>query len=381
MNYLKTIVIAIALIALLSPVSAVFENGNWLSSPSPNGNYDSVTEVTSKIVPTDMSIPSDGCGEINIQTLTYHALIGSPFTIQRINATDKPFVNGERVAKEVSEAYPLIGEAHNLELDHNGRYNDRVVPGTYLITLPDGNGGQPEYALVEVVLSQVSNVVFLGHGVSMGGEKVACLPVFTIISAEYCGTTIPAVTHTIHHPAVEGHVAYYTVEEATWIPEVGHWEGSGYSRHWHIDTPARWNGNCEETNSNNYAFKVGNQRYILEQNGDDLYTLHAAVHGRDAYDEVIIDTNAVPGGCADVKSNVQSVVDKGINQFLFNNAKSGIYDATGNLVSGVKDPAVNIIKHISMKYNRGCGSSDIKVEFEEYQLFDITTGLATKPEA
>jgi hypothetical protein len=408
MNY-KVIIITMMVLALCMclPVSAVWMNGNWVSEQdAATAVYDPVTGVSSKIVPTDTSIPTDGCGELNIQTLTHNALIGADFTIERVDATNHTFVNGNRVAKEVADSYTNESDVINRVLDHNGRYNDRVIPGVYRITLLDGNGAQPEYAIVEATEGQKADVVFQGHGVSMGDENTVCLPKYTIIDAEYCGTTVPAVTHVVHHPAVEGHVAYYTVEEATWITEVSHTEYRykqyGQWSQWNINKPSNWNsisnnnketktvidsqghwnGNCDEVYGyGHYDFKVGNQKYEFETNGDDFYTFHAAVTPVRGWDETVIDTPAVLGGCANVKTNVQTVVDNGVFKFVFDNTKQGLYDANGKLVSPIIDPAVNIVKHISMVYNKGCGATDIKAEFEEYELFDITTGLTSKSPA
>jgi len=124
----------------------------------------------SKYVPTDNSIKTDGCGELNVQTSNYHSLIGSTITIDLLKNTENlTFVNGARIDKMVADALVKDGAPATKELDHTGRFNDRMAPGIFLITLLDGNGGQPEYAIAQVVLSQKTHVDFIGHGVSMGG--------------------------------------------------------------------------------------------------------------------------------------------------------------------------------------------------------------------
>lgn len=429
MNYKTLIMIALALCLCLvvAPVTAVWENGNWVESS--NSVNDPVTGVDSKIVPTNTDIPTDYMGELNIQTLTHHSLIGSTFTFQRVDATNHTFVNGDRVAKDIFDSYIATADIHTFELDHTGRYNDRFVPGVYRVNLLDGDGGQPEYAIVEITQDRKADVVFLGHGVSMGDTKAACLPVFTIISAEYCGEAVKEVSHAEYKyvitPAKPGVDAIYSpwsthcpyggiyetrivVDKAAYTEnkhyeitdtrDNGHWEGSGWNKHWVSKLEVKCN-NPDHHNWHTQNFDCTKSYTVYHDaktHNEYRYLISPAIPGKDAVisewamslpdgktaieTRNVIDTQAVLGGCADVELNVQSVVDRGIMQFLFNNAKAGIYDANGNLVSEVKDPAVNIVKHISMKYNKGCGSSDIKAEFEEYELFDITTGtIAAQP--
>jgi len=170
MNYKNLILIALALcMCVAAPVAAVWQNGNWIADDeAPDVQFDSVTGVSSKYVPTDNSIPTDGCGALYIQTLTHHALIGSEFTLQRINPKNLTFVNGARIQKEQAEALETVAPANTFTLDHVGGFDDRYAKGAvFLVTLLDGNGGQSEYALAEMFEFQRTDVVFLGHGVSM----------------------------------------------------------------------------------------------------------------------------------------------------------------------------------------------------------------------
>jgi len=171
MNYKTLILIALALcMCVAAPVAAVWQNGNWIADDeAPDAQFDSVTGVSSKYVPIDNSIPTDGCGALYIQTLTHHAIIGAEFTIQRINPENLTFVNGARIQKEQTEALETVAPANTFTLNHVGAFDDRYAKGSvFLITLLDGNGGQSEYALAEMFEFQRTDVVFLGHGVSMG---------------------------------------------------------------------------------------------------------------------------------------------------------------------------------------------------------------------
>lgn len=190
MNYKTIVMIALALCLCfaVAPAAAVWQNGNWFSEEdAPDVVYDSVTDVSSKYVPIDNSIPTDWCGALHIQTLTHHALIGAEFTIQRINPINVTFVNGARIQKEQAEALETIAPANTFTLDHNGAFDDRYVRGAvFLVTLLDGNGGQPEYAIAEIFEFHRTDVVFVGHGVGSGGSvDVACTPGITIVSAIY----------------------------------------------------------------------------------------------------------------------------------------------------------------------------------------------------
>ena len=191
MNYKTIVMIALALCLCfaVAPAAAVWQNGNWFSEEdAPDVVYDSVTDVSSKYVPIDNSIPTDWCGALHIQTLTHHALIGAEFTIQRINPINVTFVNGARIQKEQAEALETIAPANTFTLDHNGAFDDRYVRGAvFLVTLLDGNGGQPEYAIAEIFEFHRTDVVFVGHGVSgsVSAKDVTRNPVFTIIVAKY----------------------------------------------------------------------------------------------------------------------------------------------------------------------------------------------------
>jgi len=190
MNYKTLILIALALcMCVAAPVAAVWQNGNWIvDDESPYAQFDSVTGVASKYVPTDNSIPTDGCGALYIQTLTHHALIGSEFTLQRINPENLTFVNGARIQKEQAESLETVAPANTFTLNHVGAFDDRYAKGSvFLITLLDGNGGQPEYALAEMFEFHRTDVVFMGHGVSgsVSAKDVTRNPVFTIIAARY----------------------------------------------------------------------------------------------------------------------------------------------------------------------------------------------------
>jgi len=151
---MKPILIVIALIFCITPVLAI----SYI-------HYDPITEVTSKYVTTN-SITSDGKGELDIQTRSHNALLGTLITIQQVNATGHTFVNGDRIAKETAMLYDTFPETRYVHLSENGNFNQRVWPSVYLITLLNGNGGQPEYAIAEATANYKVSVGFIGSTVS-----------------------------------------------------------------------------------------------------------------------------------------------------------------------------------------------------------------------
>ena len=166
MKFKNLILIALALcLCFVLPVAAV-------------GAY-----YESKYVATDNTPYTDGCGQLVITTLTHHSLISSEFNLTRINPDNLTFTNGQRIEKDQFDALAPVADPIELTLDHNGQWDDRISPGTYSVFLKDGNGGQPEYALVTVTEGYSNTVVFLGHGVSMGTESRK--PVYTITHATY----------------------------------------------------------------------------------------------------------------------------------------------------------------------------------------------------
>jgi hypothetical protein len=416
----QILIIGIAILALLCmPVMA---------------SYAPLYESKIAPVPTDAPTLGNNAGLITISVIAGSNTFSQDVIIQRINASI-PFSSGSTVSKAFAESYEINGPNTTVTLGDAGYVGTNVVAGDYRITLVDGDGGMSEYALVHVEIGHRYSVTFVGHAVSSPYyEDKACVPVYTIEKASYCGVTIPAVTHVVHHAAVQPTPAYYTVEQAEWIPAVTHtvhhaatmatgqpcnsytpghvhakknsgqtdftYNGNNYhitgnsqdstfivtpgTPAWDetiVDVPAHWNGNCEETYGGNYDFKVNGQKYRFDENGDDVYTFHPATQGSAAWDETIVDTSAVEGGCAQVTQNVQQAVSAGATRFmLFNNAKNpgGIFDIGQNLVSQIDDPAVSIVKDVTITYNNGCGI-ERTITGKEYQIIDLVAGTISTP--
>ena len=315
MNYKSIILIALALcLCVAMPVSAVWQNGNWIEdTKAPDVNYNSVTGVSSKYVPTDNTVPTDYMGTLYVQTLTYHALIGAEITIQRVEPTFG-FTNGALIQSDVAAKLSNASTSQILSksLNPRGTYEERLVPGIFLVTLLDGNGGQPEYALGEVFEFYKTDVGFLGHGISGGSGNAERATVYNILEATYGATECH---DEIDVPAHEEY-RYWMWGHGHWSEWSDHEPHHGYYEHRHVD--ATYKTVCTGT--------------------------------------------TIP-----VTSNVQEAVGKGYISFLFDNSLSpgGIYDlASTTLLSAIPDPAPGIEKNVYIHYTRD--GSDLTINTMEY---------------
>jgi hypothetical protein len=95
-------------------------------------------------------------------------------TMERVDDGNAiPFTSGGRISKEQFTALTKVsGAPLNIELRHDGTFSDRYAPAVYAIKLLDGNGGQPEYAVVKIESGFLSRVQFIGHAVSSVGTQV-----------------------------------------------------------------------------------------------------------------------------------------------------------------------------------------------------------------
>lgn len=200
-----------------------------------------------------------------------------------------------------------------LRADGTFDIND-LAPGEYVMNIADGNGGQPESAKFTIRAGYTSFLEseLLGHAVSPADITPAA-DVITVINATYGMQRVvidsPAV------PAVPGVPA----TPDTYV-DVGMHHGD----------------------------------YMKGMFGAYYYVGHN--HGK--YDK-IAGTPAVPaipaipavthieGAFADVKADVQAVIDGGAREFLFDNARDGIYSADGaTLLRAIDDPAPGQVKSV-----------------------------------
>ena len=148
------VILAIALIALCCAASA-----------APYRDYDMKYSN-----PNDQIGESAVSGTLNVQLLCFHNLISKNVVIQRIdeNATKEvSTLEGSRaITKYDAERYTPLGENVTVILSPTGAYDTRLVEGVFLLTLRDGNSGDPEYAVARIHAGYGPQVNFLGHAVT-----------------------------------------------------------------------------------------------------------------------------------------------------------------------------------------------------------------------
>lgn len=149
MNYKNCILIAVFLMiaVCIAPVVGYSDYVNKYSAP-----------------PLEAS--QDGCGTLYVSLLCHNGIISNEFAIQRVNATGHEFVSGNLVPKEFADLFEKIGEPLTITMPIDGIWDNRFVPGTYLLTLADGNNQKSEYAIVTIGLAETSYVKFIGHGMT-----------------------------------------------------------------------------------------------------------------------------------------------------------------------------------------------------------------------
>jgi hypothetical protein len=276
-------------------------------------------------------------GHIDVLLRCRSPEIGGEFSVSPV-VVSAVFGNGDRVDKGFVDQYvKVLGKVEVKKFLPDGTFDTEAEPGTYLLAMQDGNGGQPEYALAAVKAGQTVTVLFLGHGITpaempkeealpeikvltatYGMTKLVCVPgtpavthTETVVDvAAYDETVIdspavpgvpavpavPAVTHVVHHAAVTHQVTVVDTPEQPAVPDTYALVSSG-----------TFTGYCKET-SGTYDFAIGSKHYRIGS-GMGYYqkylkTLgHAAIpavtHTETvvdvaAYDETVIDSPAVP---------------------------------------------------------------------------------------
>lgn len=212
------VILAIALIALCCVASA-----------APYRDYD--MKYNDPVANDRATDPSYSSGQLYIDVLCMHNLFSKDVVIQRVIVDNKSpsFVNGNSVKKEFLARFVSDGANTTIQLAADGKYDTRLSPGTYALTLSDGNNGDPEYALVTICAGSSSRVHFVGHGVTPA--DAAQEKSLSIINASYgMIVTVPGtnpVYHTIHHPAVPAILAW-TEHFGDYAKHGNHYDYVGY---------------------------------------------------------------------------------------------------------------------------------------------------------
>lgn len=235
------------------------------------------------------------------------------------------------------------GVTTTVDLRADGTFDlNGLAPGEYVMNIADGNGGQPESAKFTIRAGYTSFLEseLLGHAVGPADEP-AQLDTIVVLNATYGmqrvvidSPAVPAVPGTpavTHQDYAAGHVH---------AKQVG-----GNSQHDFI-----YNGHKYQI--------VGNQAeaaFMVQSFMGHIYDAHPAQQITIVDTPAISGTPAIPavthieGSYADVRADVQAVIDGGAREFLFDNSKQGIMSADGSTVlKTIADPAYGQVKSVEI---------------------------------
>lgn len=317
-----------------------------LVGATPYRMYDMKYEV----IPTE-SVPATG--HLDIAVFCGQNIFSKSITIQAIaaksGAIPPAVTNGAMIDPSVPDYYDLSGDIKTVDLNTLGKGEIDLDPGLYLVTLPNGRIGAPEYAIVEITAGATIGAGFWGHAVSTTHDEPVCPNKITIKIATYGMQTVThhaAVYKTVHHDAEYRYEIVWSGAFDGWCKEV-----HGYY------TP--------------YDFTIDGRKYKIV--GDTHASKYKRIFVHGAYDEHVLITPAwdeTVGTYIDVRDQVQSVVDAGNTMFVFDNSKNpgGIFNVDGTaLLAEITDPAPNQMKTVSLTYDKGCGAADVTKDVAEYQ--------------
>jgi hypothetical protein len=146
------IALALCMVLAVAPVTAVWENGNWVESSE--ANRDAVTGVDSKYKATELYTQPQKeallTGTIKVIVRSGYNTLTPEIGIR--NDANPDGVNG------TFKFYPI---------QPDGIAEIEVIPGKFTLYIPNSNGGQDEFAYdVTVAGGKVTPVAMLGHAVS-----------------------------------------------------------------------------------------------------------------------------------------------------------------------------------------------------------------------
>jgi len=213
-----------------------------------------------------------------------------------------------------------------------------LTPGQYIVTLADGNGGQPESSEFTAVAGVTSTLVkqLLGHAVSQDVAPVA-VDTITVQSATYGMQKV--VIDQAYVPAVPG------------VPAVTHQDYEAGHVH------AKKVGGFSQHN----FFYNGHKYQIVGNQAEAAFMVHGYFTSHPAQMVTIIDVPAIPaipaipevshveGAYVDVKAQVQAAINLGAREFVFNNAMNpgGIVNVGQTaVIVAIADPAFGQVKSV-----------------------------------
>jgi hypothetical protein len=106
-------------------------------------------------------------GTLSIGVSCHHNIFSSEIIIQRVVQVGKEQLTpGVPLTPENLKNLMPVGDNTSLYLQPDGTYSERFVPCDILVTLLDGNAGQPEYQLASIHPGETSYISFIGHAVT-----------------------------------------------------------------------------------------------------------------------------------------------------------------------------------------------------------------------
>ena len=277
----------------------------------------------------------------------------------------------------VSVTELATGAVRTLEIRPDGTFEMTGTPGRYLITIADGNGGQPEQAYFNIVAGQVSQIEseLLGHAIPPA--LVESKDKIVILEATY-GMTKKVIDR-VAVPAVPG------------VPAVTHTEQQCTPDVYSIVDHGQFTGYAKEVGSNSpHDFTIGGQKYQIVGNAQ----MHNPPCGSVKYLKVcghcttvtIIDSPAIPavpavtelshmeGSYIDVTAQVAQMTsaENPHQSFAFNNAMNpgGIVNvAQDTVLVAIADPAYGQVKNVMIKYT--LNGAEITLDTMEYETINL----------
>ena len=122
--------------------------------------------------PSDSDTPV-GTGDVYVTTRCMNNLMDSPIIIYRVD-TNLTFTNEHTIS--ASDAVKLITDLNDnetMDFSIDGHQDYPLAAGQFVFELVNGDRGNPEYAIVNVVQGNTYHITFLGHAASIVGTPVS----------------------------------------------------------------------------------------------------------------------------------------------------------------------------------------------------------------
>jgi hypothetical protein len=342
MNYKSLVIVALAVcLVACVPVSAMWNNGNWVSDDRNNNcdqiKFDPKTGVTSCYRDANPAIQiaasNEGNGGVAVGSIRagYSTLSN---TIEVKNVLQNQSEPGMIIKVNADATFRIPEPDHGV-----------LAPGNYTATLDNFNlPDETVYFTIAANQQEPTRFSFNGQAASSPADHKV---VYTILKATYGATR----------------------EDCTMSEWSRHRPNHGeYETRIVTDNAAYDTYNYVGAHHGDYN-KQGNSYVYVGHNNGSYDICH---HEAQTHKEYRYETCSTYGQNLDVTQNVQSVVDQGITSFFFfDNAQSpgGIFGQGNVLLSQIQDPAVGIVKNVYIHYTRD--GMDKTITTMEYQQINL----------